>query len=478
MTKWMLKSPGGLIAWAGYFLAVWAVCVYASSSLSAADPTILAVNCLVAVLFLFCAAPFAYAKMRGKVDIFHAKIFIPFVYFLYFGIGPYFYLVRVKYGLVGNQVPEDFLVPVLMLAVAGILFFHVGYFISEHTVNGRTQDVWHSPVRLSQKRLFFFALAALFFFVVVNVLLWKSAGGIPLFLKDYYRESQTEVMSGKGYFQFIALAILPVTLLVLNIYWRIDSRISAVLRIAVYCMVLATLAVLILNVTRGFFLSFIIFSLVNYNYMKKRVSPKGILAFFVGIVLLATVAGYLRTEEWRETKTFWGTVLLLEGAVEFDNYAKTIEIVPESLPLQKGETILQLFTVPIPRALFPGKDEFEPAQVILKEYLGHTQFRIGERLTLVGELFMNFHILGVILGMALFGFAAGAAQRLLYPVDRDPLRVLLYSLTVTAGLAYQIPGDIASVTLEYIQLILPVLFLAALWHVEKVIGKRYEGIAL
>ncbi len=475
MTKWLRKSQGSLIAWGGYLLAAWAISIYAGVSFSTVDPTILAVNCLVAVLFVLCIAPFAHAKMKGKADIFHAKIFIPLVYFIYFGIGPYFYLLRVRYGLVGNQVPEDFLVPVMLLAVAGISFFHVGYFISERTVKGRPSSGSGLFGHWTQKRLFLFASGSLVFFVAVNALLWKSAGGIPLFISDYYKEAKTEVMAGKGYLEVIALSIVPVTLLVLNIYWRTERRISPLLRIGVYGMALATLAVLVLSVTRGLFISFIIFAMVNYHYMKKRVTLKAIAAFFLAIVLIATFAGYMRTD-WGDTKAFWGTVLLLEGAVEFDNYAKSIEMVPQELPLQEGKTILQLFTVPLPRALFPEKDDFKPAQVIFKEALGHTQFRIGERFTLVGELFMNFHVLGVILGMAVFGFAAGAVQRLLYPDGRDPFRVLLYSLTVTAGLAYQIPGDIASVTLGYVEFILPLLCIAGFLHLGRVIGRRNDNV--
>jgi hypothetical protein len=151
-------------------------------------------------------------------------------------------------------------------------------------------------------------------------------------------------------------------------------------------------------------------------------------------------------------------VLLLQVLPEFDNYVKVIEVVPDNLGLQKGKTILPLFTNPIPRSILPQKDDFKPAGVIFKEYMGHYHIRVGERMTLVGELFMNFHIFGVILGMFIFGSVTAFVQKKLYPKDKNPLMVLLYCLTLM-GLIGQIAGDIVSATLGYVQLILPILVL-------------------
>jgi hypothetical protein len=97
----------------------------------------------------------------------------------------------------------------------------------------------------------------------------------------------------------------------------------------------------------------------------------------------------------------------------------------------------------------------------------------------VAELFLNFHLFGVCIGMACYGFLAAVVYRRLYPAPDDPFGVTVYALTLAAGLAFQLPGDIMSVTLGYLQLLVPVVVLQALSHIRDTVfvgsrGDRYR----
>lgn len=437
--------------------------------LSDVNSALLSMTALVFILLCLCISPMLFFKNRyGVIDQFHPVVFLPLIYFVYFGLGPYLYVMRTKLEISANVVSDSMLPSLILLAIAGIAFFYIGFISGSKIIPRHEKSAFQPFEWQNQRTLFILILFSLIFFVSVNMLFWRSAGGIPLFISDYYKESKTEIMAGKGYFEFLALSIVPVALFLINWFLSLANP-SRVMKRMIILLFVVTLSLLILNLVRGLFLSFIIFSIISYHYTKKRLKLQKLIVIFLGVVLLAAIAGYLRSSQWSELEWSVGNIILLESAVEFDNYAKTIEIVPDQLELQLGKTIVPLFTTPIPRALFPIKDLFMPAQVLIKEFLGHDFLRIGERITIVAELFLNFHVFGVCIGMAIYGFLAALVYRCLYPSNKNPFQVTLYVLALAAGLAYQIPGDIASVALGYIQLTIPVIALFVFFHVRNTI---------
>lgn len=458
---------------AGY--AILAVSIVSGYLLSSLDSRLVVFNILILILFILCISPLIYTLKKNSFDIFSTIVFLPLIYFIYFGAGPVFYKLRSKLSMLANVVPDEMINPVILLAIAGILFFYSGYFLGNIFIRRSISSPPTLYREWVQGKLFYGALFTLGFFLCMNMLFWKSGGGIPILIGDYYKEAKTELMAGKGYYEFIALAIVPLTLLIVNCYWSVMETIQTRLKLAVIVLYVTTGCLIILNMYRGLFLTYVVLSLVSYHYMRARIGIKKLVVMFIMLVMLASVAGYLRSQQWSDAKWSVVNVLLLEAAVEFDNYAKTIEIVPQQLELQLGKTVLPILTTPIPRALFPQKDSIKPAQVVIKEFLGHDFLRIGERLTLPGELFMNFHLFGVAIGMMVYGLLAALVQHCFYPADKDPVKVTLYVITLVAGLAYQIPGDMASVTLGYIQFILPIIMVSVAWSVRSVIfRKEYE----
>jgi len=426
---------------------------------------------LVIVLLILCIVPTIVKKRTGDIDIFHTITLIPLIYFLYFGVGFYVFRLRGMFALSDESVSEETILTSLIVAIIGIIFFYVGYF-SIYKIIKRKIFSKNIFSRWKQKKILVLIIYSSVFFVLVNLWLWLSIKGVPLFIPDYYREARTEIMAGKGYIYALCLAIVPFALLIANIYWQKEKKISPMLKIAFLSIILITIGILVLNVERGIIVSFLIFLFINYHYMKKRFSIKKIFVFFLIIVFLAGFGGYLRTRQWSEEERLFLQVLLLELLPEFDNYVKVIKNVPEHLELQWGRTIIPLFTNPIPRILLPNKDDFKPAGVVFKEFFEHYHIRIGERFTIVGELFMNFHIAGVIFGMFIFGSITAFVQKKLYPKDKNPFGVLLYCLILMA-LVNQIAGDIVSGALGSLQILLPVIA----FYIILRIGKSIKGIA-
>ncbi|MHB8882702.1 MAG: hypothetical protein ACYC69_14485 [Thermodesulfovibrionales bacterium] len=430
---------------------------------------------LIGMLGIFCCAPAVVFRRSGKLDVFEPIVLIPAAFFLYHGIGYYFYQLRVSSDLVPDYISDDTIKLGLSMALLGIGMFYCGYY-GMRTISGNQQSHANRVTIIgSERHLFIYIAVSVIFFSFVNYLMWRLAGGIPIAIENYYKEAKTELMAGMGYLEFVAISVVPITLLALSSYWRMHGRVSLALKISVSFLYVFTLGILLMNVMRGTFLIFILLSLINYHYIRRQFTVKGVVAAFLILVLLAGYGGYLRSKQWTDEEWTIVNILLLETFVEFDNYLRTLQSVPEGIELQYGKTLLPLVTTPIPRALFPGKDEFRPAQVMFKEYMGYEHLRIGARLTLQGELFMNLHFFGVALGMLLYGAAASIVRSRLYPEDKNPLTVVVYSVTLIQGLVPQIPGDIASVTLGYIEFMLPILFLVFLAVLRKGAVTRHDA---
>lgn len=145
---------------------------------------------------------------------------------------------------------------------------------------------------------------------------------------------------------------------------------------------------------------------------------------------------------------------------QLDWFAATLELVPEKLPFQWGQSFLQFFSMFVPRALWAGKPE--PLAFHLNRIAGGPGF--GSPPSLMGELYINFSVPGIIAGMFLFGVVA----RMLYAY----LRANPQNLAVVALYAYSFASihrfftrSFAPKLFGYVLFIVPMLF--ALWFVQE-----------
>ncbi len=192
--------------------------------------------------------------------------------------------------------------------------------------------------------------------------------------------------------------------------------------------------------------------------MKRHIGFKKLVLVFLVVLLIALAGGYMRTIQWDETEWTVPNVVILQTFPEFDLYVGVLEKIPDNVDIQMGKTLIPLFTIPIPRSIFPNKDDYKTAGVLSKELFGYEFIRVGVRISLLGELYMNFHIAGIIIGMCIFGGMAAVVSKYFYPDKPNPLKVTAYSLTIM-GLASLIAGDIVTVMLWYVQIMLPLILM-------------------
>lgn len=118
----------------------------------------------------------------------------------------------------------------------------------------------------------------------------------------------------------------------------------------------------------------------------------------------------------------------------FDSLALVLKYTPDVMPYQYGKTIIVAPLLLIPTFLWPGKYQFLESVAsgvrFGQEYYGIENSVSGVSITQIGELYLNFHLFGIVIGM----FLMGILYRFIYmwwTRERDPLRVGAYTMLFT-----------------------------------------------
>lgn len=141
---------------------------------------------------------------------------------------------------------------------------------------------------------------------------------------------------------------------------------------------------------------------------------------FVAIVRTNAAATDLPTAVARTVETPIPAFQTADLSV-FDDFVAMQAVVPSSISRLDGSSLLQIPAALAPRALWPGKPE--PLDNLVTEYL-YPGATAGTPITMQGELFWNFGLVGVAVGALLIGALMGWATVLLF--RREALSLVLY----------------------------------------------------
>jgi oligosaccharide repeat unit polymerase len=150
-------------------------------------------------------------------------------------------------------------------------------------------------------------------------------------------------------------------------------------------------------------------------------------------------------------------------AGQFRNFVITVEGVPDRLDFQYGQTFLSV----IPGTPFPTGGFLFSSTFYGRLYQAGTSVPTP----LPGELYLNFGVAGIVVGLALFGAALGVLERY-YQRNRGrigPLLVYSYSLL---PLALILRGDFTTFAGYYLVGLVPLL--GATWLAERAVERAHD----
>jgi oligosaccharide repeat unit polymerase len=132
--------------------------------------------------------------------------------------------------------------------------------------------------------------------------------------------------------------------------------------------------------------------------------------------------------------------------------------IPHNMPYEYGSTYFYFFIALIPYSLWPGKANFETAAgFFAKAFWYDHWFYTGTTIppSLIGEMFLNFGPIGIVLGMFIFGLIYKIFSRL--PSRGITASSICHFFMLGAMVSY-IRGEFSSATVTLLTLLFPTLF--------------------
>ena len=409
------------------------------------DEELLLFKLLLNYLFLIAVIPLIFEKInKGCIDPFSPFTVFTFFYLLLFGMTA-FDLLIFNPDIIRKD--EKFYNLALFYSIIGLHFFQIGY----HTKIGKLilnkkkiPDKW-SVTRIKVLLILYSIISILSFMIMITI-----SGGFSFYFSNI-QNAMLNIVSGSAVF-FMSVLLVKIPLVIWFYFILVNKKLSLF-------FLLFFIIVLFLFISlgeRGHLIGLIISLLTCYHYVKNRVKILPLAVFGVILALFLVVSGQYRefTAYGYKIKKAGFNVKLNFPAMyhklmnDFDQLIRVKDIikkVPDQLDFQFGKTFFNLMFKPIPSRIWAEKPQGGGYVVTKYLYPSHFAAKASVAPSLLGELYINFHIIGVISGMFLFGVLCNGLFLLLKKKYHNKNFIVFYALFLP-GIFGQLRGDFAVVS--------------------------------
>jgi hypothetical protein len=327
----------------------------------------------------------------------------------------------------------------LMLYSLAIVSFYAGFFLAPRLPTPRLRLV-AKPTRLVRK-LIVVNLISLFAFL----LFIATRGGLGAHIDSWARGRHAE-FAGKHY-QVAIMGLGTLACWLWLAYRRSALRSGAFWA----CVAIASVISFLVMGSRSSAIYPVFIGLMIWMLRERQMVYLPVVAGVVLAIYVVGALGSYRRSGWEggsswDAATQSGFVDTIRSSAEGeisqratsgDTSLAIYSRVPDDVPLLYGSSYLAILTLPVPRAMWPGK----PRQI--GGIAGTTFFgqkAAGAPPGAVGEAYWNFHIPGVGLVFFLFGVFNNWIARTYRRHDGHPAAVVLYSTTL---FSFSVPSTAA-----------------------------------
>jgi oligosaccharide repeat unit polymerase len=403
--------------------------------------------------------PVLYNLVVKKGDVFKSLNIFVLAYLLYFAIPSLYYV------LVPGIIQTGSLDKALGVSIVGLAAFYAGYLSGFGLVirssllfvpNGRP-----SRKRVQQVTLTFSALALLSLF-----LFFQRTGGFIYYLRNL--DKAGVLTAGNLYFVW-GILLFKLGFLV---WFAYRSRAGELAWHSAAPYALTALAITALTGARLLLVVTVVEIVIIVHYGIRRISL-GRSALIILLIVLIVIGGYGEYRIYASTdRTLSFPRYLQHVTVDypsevfahfFGNFFDSVYTLSQAVEqtsaddLLLGRSYAQIVLQPLPRSmripLFHWLTGEGPSSFAEQRQI--EGFGYGRVLSIVGELYINFHIPGVLTGMFLLGAFAKAVYCLLIDRSDNVSVILLYALTLSAMLS-ELRGPFIGATTFFLTDLIPV----------------------
>jgi oligosaccharide repeat unit polymerase len=373
------------------------------------------------------------SRIGRRIDYFEPVYFASLLFLLVFFLRP----IQILYDhrTRANLMPDDpqLFQNVLLLGALGFICFYIGYKINIGISIGRRLPKFGE--RWRHDRVIKVAVVFLLIGVAGYSLAAARSGGLGLFLSTLRgRKLISETESWSIASTVVLLRAAPV---ILGAYYFKTKRLRALF---IASLLLSVAFNLMLGNRSSVLVPLLALLVIAYYLRRPKVGRllrrTMVIGVFAGIILLFIIiqvsvrmhllrGGAVSDLSLKSLATEDVSGRFLDEFNQFDWFVVVLEIVPSELPFQYGKSFAEVFTRFVPRAIWPDK----PAPISKRINMMLGGARSGHPPTILGELYLNFSVLGVIAGMVVFGILLRAMYAYLLYNQGNPAVILIYAYT-------------------------------------------------
>ncbi|WP_237701884.1 oligosaccharide repeat unit polymerase [Salinibacter ruber] len=222
--------------------------------------------------------------------------------------------------------------------------------------------------------------------------------------------------------------------------WSVDSLLLVVLFLfsTGYYFVLSS---------RGGVISLIIYTIIIYHFLQKRISVRAVVTGLSISVILFAFMTILRDPTlstrniahslYKETDK----IILNENMFGIKKTAKIYKEVPENMNYMYGSTMVRWVYAPIPRSMWPSKPIISIGKTINRKVYGNNNLS-GVPPTIMMEGYINFSFMGAIIVMYMLGLMVNYTNLTLL-VPNSPVHIIFFTFVGTKLGLGLVGGDLS-----------------------------------
>jgi len=337
-------------------------------------------------------------------------------------------------------------------------------------------------------RLFFTVILFSVVGAIAMILFIRKVGIVSITLStlsshhSFVVEGATYKLSALGYYRWAASFTVPAFYLYFS--WFAGSGKKWFSLLGAGAMLLGLLAAIfpIFDNIRSDVISIIIFALVLWHFLRRKIRIHTVIWTFIFILAIFIAMIMLRVGKYTNVGALasgiTGEVILdkLVGNRNLFGIDKTghiIEAVPRKMPYLLGRSFVSIVFAPIPRTTWIDKPPIHLGPIVGQDIYG-TKDESGRGAGIppgfVPELYMNFGLPGVMIGMFLLGMWLRFIYISFKPHILHNKNAALVYVTITYGFSFCLLGmEFAGAVIFIMKLLIPIF--AALWFIGR--GKNY-----
>lgn len=407
-------------------------------------------------LFFWLLIPLLYSKTFNKFDLFAPLTIINIAYFLYMVYSPISDILigRLYFGRdLINHIPKGALHSIL-----GIIFLYIGYLSATYFLkfklekkNNKVKEIINKEKAIKITKIL--AIISFAFFTMYTFISGNSWIKLITFGQSGNIEAEMLKTSSLSNYLLSFIDCFISLYLILIFITKKYKRYTIIF-----------FPILIATISLGFRFRILIFIfapfITYYLVYKKRPSKKQIIIIliliFIMVGVLGSIRGNIRAGKEIDNKVNFEEIyeqFMINNAIYQPFYAMT-HILPVENQFYYGKTFTYVFLHPIPRSLWKNKPDPPVREIVNILFNDERIVNAGMAYPNIGEFYVNFGVIGICIGMFIFGFYVSLVYRKIKLTD-GYFSKIKYGILYFFILQYVSRGYFVQIFTEYIFLFAP-----------------------